>query len=159
LYLKSFDSAAIANMGRTLVAKVVQVFDIPPNALWPIVGPGWGGIKLWIPGIYTCSLSTPNVEVGAVRSFRGTMGELQERMEVYAPEEYFTSYRVVDPNGTTLKGLYGNCKLEPKGETATTITWWADAEETDEEGLAVAGKNLTSLFEDSLSNLHKLLEA
>ncbi|KAF2812012.1 uncharacterized protein BDZ99DRAFT_497606 [Mytilinidion resinicola] len=146
-------------MGRTLVTEVVQTFNCSPDELWPVFGPGWASLKLWMPGVKSCSLSPPNVEVGAVRSVIVKGNQLSERMIRYDPDDYFTEYLVLDPHPYPVKGLYGNTRLERNGENGTKITWWADADEADEEGIKVAGPYLTSLFESGLGSLHKLLEA
>lgn len=145
-------------MARIPIVDINQVFNHPADAIWPIVGPGFASIKLWIPGVRTCKLVGHQVQVGAARHIMGYHGkEVVETITEFDAENYFFEIHVA-PTEPDISDLRGRLKLDVENSTTTRVHWWADAEQGTDEAISAKRTELEMLFTAALASLRKLLD-
>lgn len=141
-------------MGRKEIHVEGKIVDIPIEQVWSLAS-SFGSLKAWMPSIKWSTLEGDGV--GAVRTLMSMAGVAKERLEILDQKNHVISYRILDPIPLPAKGGYGTWRLESLGEEKTKITWTADAEEVDDEGVAFIKPLYQGFMQDSLAGLEKAL--
>jgi hypothetical protein len=111
-----------------IVAKVVDTVAAPIGEVWSIIS-GFGGIKLWMPAVESCSLE--GYGVGAVRLVKVNQGFVSERLEEVDPTQHRVVYRVLEPSPLPMKDAVGSIQLTALGPKSTRLEWVARAASLD----------------------------
>lgn len=141
-------------MGRREIHVEERIIDAPLEQVWSLAS-SFGALKAWMPSIKWGTIEGDGV--GAVRTLMTIAGVAKERLEILDQKNHVISYRILDPIALPAKGGYGTWKLESLGEEKTKVTWTADAEEVDDEGVAFIKPLYQGFMSDSLAALAKSL--
>jgi len=140
-------------MARTLLHQEVDTIPSPIGQVWAILQ-GFGAIKGWMPTIDSCDVEGEGI--GAIRTVLLGGQTFKERLEIYDPEKHTVSYRLLEAAGLPMEGGYGTVTLEPNGDS-TKITWSADAEKVDEEGVQLIGGIFGPFIKSCIGGLKDVL--
>lgn len=146
-------------MSRTVIHIEKAELDHPVEHVWSLVS-SFGAIKAWMPAVKWCMTDGHNV--GSVRTVCSLAGEAKEKLEVLDDESHTISYRVLDPIALPMTGSRGTWKLERcsgsgEDKERTNLTWIADAETVDPEGLATLQLLCEGFMKNCLSGLKNAL--
>lgn len=142
-------------MSRTVIHIETVIFDHPVEHVWSLAS-SFGAIKSWMPSIKWCTAEGQTV--GSVRTLMSLAGIAKEKLEVLDNQAHVISYRILDPVALPMKGGFGTWKLESSGEDKTKVTWIADAEEIDAQGVATIKPIYEVFMKESIDGLKKALE-
>ena len=141
-------------MARREIHIEEEIVNIPIEQVWSLAS-SFGAVKAWMPSIKWASIEGDGV--GAVRTLMSMAGVAKERLEIFDHKNHVISYRILDPIPLPAKGGYGTWRLESLGEEKTKITWIADAEEVDDDGVAFIKPLYQGFMKESLAGLVKAL--
>jgi carbon monoxide dehydrogenase subunit G len=141
-------------MTRQVIYENISIIDQPISIVWSLLS-GFGAIKGWMPRVHSCSVEGDGI--GAIRTVSLGGMEIREKLEIYDPESYKISYRLLEPTGLPMTGGRGTVSLEAKGTGQTQITWTADAEETEEPSVTIALSVLKPFIINSIEGLEATL--
>ncbi|CZR53551.1 uncharacterized protein PAC_03430 [Phialocephala subalpina] len=137
-------------MSRTIIHREIATIDHPLPNVWSLVS-SFGAIKAWVPAIDGCTISGQSI--GAIRTVSMLGSIFNERLEVLDHELHIVSYRILEPIGFPVFGMYGTISVKESGERKTEITWTCDAEKVEEEGVDVLKELMVKFIPSSISGL------
>lgn len=140
-------------MGRREIHVEERIIDAPLEQVWSLAS-SFGALKAWMPSIKWGTIEGDGV--GAVRTLMTIAGVAKERLEILDQKNHVISYRILDPIALPAREATarGNWKALVK---KTKVTWTADAEEVDDEGVAFIKPLYQGFMSDSLAALAKSL--
>ncbi|KAL6364140.1 hypothetical protein LRP88_02056 [Fusarium phalaenopsidis] len=141
-------------MARTLVHKEVQSLHHQAQKVWSIISK-FEDVHTWAPSVSKCIVEGEGV--GAVRTVTESGIIFQERLQVLEPESHTIGYRILDPTPSPMTGFHGTIHLEQNGADETVLTWTADAESIDQQGLAIISPVMSEFIKRSISGLEETL--
>lgn len=143
-------------MARRVINTESVTINLPVEQVWSLAS-SFGGIKAWMPSIKWLTIEGEGM--GAVRTVMSLAGIAHEKLEVLDNKNHYISYRILDPIPLPVKGGFGSWKLESIGEEKekTKVTWVADAEEIDDEGVAFIKPIYAGFMKESLAGFCKAL--
>ncbi|KAJ3533407.1 hypothetical protein NM208_g8001 [Fusarium decemcellulare] len=142
-------------MARTLVHQEVQSLHYEVQKVWSIVSK-FGAIHTWAPSVSNCVVKGEGL--GSVRTVTESGITFDERLEVLDPESHTISYRILDPTAFPMTGFHGTIHLEQNAGDETVLTWTADAESIDQQGLQVISPVMSAFIKKSISGLNETLQ-
>ncbi|EXJ63304.1 uncharacterized protein A1O5_11625 [Cladophialophora psammophila CBS 110553] len=141
-------------MARTVIRIEEDILDHPVEQVWSLVS-SFGAIQAWMRSIKWCTISGQGV--GTVRTVMSMAGVQEEILEVLDNDAHCISYRIKDNPFLPMKGGFGNWKLESIGGGKTKVTWIADAEEINTDGVAAIAPIYEGFMKESIAGLKKAL--
>ncbi|KAM5383735.1 hypothetical protein ACJZ2D_001724 [Fusarium nematophilum] len=143
-------------MARTLVHKEAQSLRYDIEKIWSIISK-FDAVNTWAPSVSQCI--TKGEGIGSVRTVTESGITFDERLEVLDPESHTISYRILDPTPFPMTGFYGtlHLHLEPGATSGTILTWTADAESIDQQGLDIISPVMSAFIKRSIAGLEESL--
>jgi hypothetical protein len=141
-------------MSRTVIHVEKIDIDHSIEQVWALAA-AFGAIVSWMPAIQWCTLQGDGV--GSVRTVISFGSTVDEKLEVLDHENFTWSYRILDPHALPMKGGFGTWKLENIAENKTNVTWIADAEDVDSDGVEVIQPIFEPFMKDCLAGLKRAL--
>ncbi|KAH6973513.1 hypothetical protein BKA56DRAFT_690644 [Ilyonectria sp. MPI-CAGE-AT-0026] len=142
-------------MARTLVHQEVKTLNHGVDKVWFIIS-DFSGVTTWAPTVSECTVEGEGL--GAVRTLSESGVSFQEKLEVLDQTSHTISYRIVDPTPFPMTGFYGTLHLEPEASGKTILTWTAEAESIDDEGLKVVAPVMNGFINTSIAGLCAALD-
>ncbi|KAM5366786.1 hypothetical protein ACJZ2D_010326 [Fusarium nematophilum] len=141
-------------MARALIHKEVQSLSYDIKKIWSIIS-NFGAANTWASSVSQCVVKGEGP--GSVRTVTVSGNTFDERLEVLDPESHTISYRMLDPTPFPMTGFYGTMQLEQGATGGTLLTWTADAESIDQQGLEVFSRVMSAFMKRSISSLEEAL--
>ncbi|CZR65559.1 uncharacterized protein PAC_15459 [Phialocephala subalpina] len=140
---------------RTLICKEVVTINQPIGAVWAIIS-GFGAIKTWMPAIDSCLFEGDGIGAVRIVKFKGRV--ISEQLEICDPESHTISYRFLDPTGFPMLRGFGTISLIALDTSVTQVTWIADAEVVDDDGIAKIAPVFAPFIRENITTLQSHLE-
>lgn len=121
-------------MGRTLVHKEIQSLNYEIQTVWSMVSK-FEAVHTWAPSVSCCIAKGEGI--GSVRTVTESGITFGEKLEILDPESHTMSYRILDPTPFPMTGFHATIHLGQTKTGYTTLTWTADSEFIDQQGLEV----------------------
>ncbi|KAJ9643329.1 hypothetical protein H2204_002225 [Knufia peltigerae] len=142
---------------RTKVLEKQVTWETPIEQIWALLS-SFGALKAWMP-IKSCTVDGHGI--GTVRTVMAggvaaSASRAYETLEVLDQEQHLISYKV-EFEGGQVPTLYGNWKLESRGEGSTTVTWWIDSKEATEDAIPAIAATFEPFVLEALRGLKKAL--
>lgn len=141
-------------MSRTLVHRETQVLDHDVDKVWSTVS-DFGGVATWIPSVSTCTVEGKGI--GTVRTVISSGMSIQEKLAILDNATHTISYRILDPTPFPMKGFFGTIQLDGQGGK-TRLVWTADAEDIDDDGMAIVRPVMDDFIKTSITGLRAVLD-
>lgn len=141
-------------MGRTIVHQEKEDLNHDVEKVWRIVS-DFSGVAAWIPTVSDCVVKGEGV--GAVRTVTQAGTRFDEALEILNTDKHLISYRILDPTPFPMQGAFGTIQVEQKDAQQCRITWTADAESVDEQGMLVVQSAMKAFIKSSIGGFKAVL--
>ncbi|KAH7110716.1 hypothetical protein EDB81DRAFT_831519 [Dactylonectria macrodidyma] len=137
-------------MSRKTVHQEVESIKHDIDTVWNVVS-DFPAVTTWIPSVSHCTVQGEGI--GSIRTVTQAGMSFQEQLEFLDSSSHTISYRILDPTPFPMTGFHGTIHLERLSAGTTRLTWTADAESVDDEGMKVVGPVMDQFIKTSIAGL------